>query len=150
MIPTLEEILRMEEEMGIPLAQGLGRRVKKVGDFVVKRAINKRGYAESKKEYNISKKLDSKYQKYIAPVYYYVEEEGVIVMPYAHELTQDEYIQEITRSKDFKNLHKELVMRFDIDDLDLYYYFNYGKLNGETVLIDYGHVLDFGGDIYEY
>lgn len=124
-----------------PNHEGSSRKVYFQNDLAIKVAKNKRGLIESLNEITVYNNIDKEIKKYLCPILY-SNDDGVVVMPKAEPIS----------SSDFKNIYSsevELVIgilyeKFLLDDFDLLYNFNWGTLNGQLVVLDYGHT--FLGD----
>lgn len=64
----------------------------------------------------------------------------MIIMCFAKQLNKDFYTLKVEKSAVFKNAINYLMRKYDVDDFDLQYHFNYGMFQGNPVFIDYGHL----------
>lgn len=118
-----------------PIGEGSSREVYRYTDFVVKKAKNPRGYKECSNEHFLYKNVSIKYKKHLCPILAY--QEGVIVMSYAEPISLEEF-NNFVLSKCSETI-TYLQDEYNMDDFDLKCHFNWGKINQEYVIIDYGH-----------
>ena len=116
------------------IGEGCSRVVYKAGNYVIKKAKNKRGLLENSNENRIYQLANRKLKDYLCPVFYC--DDKYIIMAYCDELTDSEFEScHLIRQE----LSKQLFSQFSLDDFDLSYKFNWGKIGNRLFLIDYGH-----------
>lgn len=129
------------------IAEGAGRRVYDLGNgYVVKLARNKRGKMENFNEHYIYQNAPEYIKKHLNPVVYL--DEKYLIAPKVETLQDyikrtdnkdnipfDDYVSFFGKSEFLEFLLKT----YQLDDFDLGYMFNWGIINGDIVLIDYGY-----------
>lgn len=118
-----------------PIGSGAGRDVYCVGNYIIKKARNKRGKIECENEYWLYNNISLQYKHLSCPVYYF--DGKYLIMPKADVVTEEFYNMYIKHK--YKGFVEYLVDTYDLDDYDLYCYFNWGMFNNGPVLLDYGH-----------
>ena len=126
----LDEILKSN-----PIGEGSSREIYRFNNYIIKKSKNKRGKIECSNEYYLYENIDAMYKKYLCPVIYY--DDGIIVMQNTEHVNLEEFNQNILSKHE--NLISYLYKEFGMDDFDLKCHFNWGKINENYVLIDYGH-----------
>lgn len=124
------------------LGEGSSRKVVSVDGYVIKRAKNNRGFVECFNEYYLYAN-DLSIRKYLCEVVYY--EDGLIVMKEAKRINLEYFNKHIKNKEIFSKLIDYLIKKYDIDDFDLGHHFNWGVLENNIVIIDYGHT--FSGEM---
>jgi hypothetical protein len=129
------------------LGAGSARRVYDLQDgFVLKVAKNKRGINECANEAYIYENIILKYKEFLCPVIQH--QEKYIIMPkittYTEllvfkEITHKQFDNEIMKLEYVQELIDYLITKYDIDEFDLAYSFNWGIYKEKTVLLDYGN-----------
>lgn len=117
------------------LNEGSSRKVYELDRYIIKKAKNKRGRMECHNEYWLYTNIPEEYKRFLCPVLYY--KDGTIIMEKA-KLVEDEYFKRYIES-DFQYMIRFLFEQYGVDDFDLGYHFNWGVLNGQPVIIDYGN-----------
>jgi hypothetical protein len=133
------------------LGSGSGRRVFDLGGgYVVKAAINSKGIAQNKAEYNISQKSDSGLFANITAV---SEKFDMVIMEKADPITDFLEIlsyynvnsaRELFRLKEFR----DSITEFSLLEPDLRRIKNWGRIDGKPVIIDYGFTIKVRNHYY--
>lgn len=128
---SLPDMLNKSTQIG----EGSSRIVYRYENYIFKRAKNNRGNIECDNEQYLYQNIADEYRKYLCPVLHY--DGDIIVMYCAEPISLDEVNENVLPN------HNEIISylceEFDMDDFDLKCHFNWGKINNNYVLIDYGH-----------
>lgn len=127
-----------------PIAEGAGRRVYIIGDYVLKVAKNKRGITENQNEYYLYNNIDETIKTFLCPVI--AINNKYLLMKKADLIDLETFDNRIL--PEVINIINLLYEKYNIDDFDLKYNFNWGMINNKPVIIDYGY--NYFGECLEF
>lgn len=117
------------------IAEGSSRRVYNIDGYIIKKAKNNRGKIECKNENWLYNNITGNYKQFLCPVLY--SDVNHIIMKKA-ELISPELFENFIEEK-VRELIDYLWETYQMDDLDLRCSFNWGLIDNQPVVIDYGH-----------
>lgn len=136
------------------LGEGIARRVYALNDnLVVKVAKNEDGYYQNFVEEYVFKHVDSKFLKYLCPIYY--SNSRIIIMhraiPYkAIKKNSVVSIKSLRKEPTAINDIQALTKNFFLYAEDIYSPTSWGQVFNNNVLIDYGCTSDLGDYFYNF
>ena len=122
----------------VKLSEGSSRNVYDLGETVLKKPKNKRGRIECENEAWLYEHIEADYRHFLCPV---LGTEGSgIVMTKAIPLSEKQSLEDLKQQDDSLDAFiTYLIQTYELDDFDLSCAFNWGWIDEQLVLLDYGH-----------
>lgn len=114
------------------------RNIYKNSKEIIKISNSIQGQIENRNELFVFNRVIEDFKLYICPILKY-EDDIKIVMPYCDKVSEKDFLR-FKKTKLYKNLFNYLVKFFYVEEVELENINNWGKLNNNIVLCNYGQI----------